>query len=385
MEQHGLEYGYMNDELLGILDTDQGRDLMENTTGIFQVIKQTLTMLKRLGPMQRSLFQDGWEATKRSQPHLIIFHPKAYGGPDYAEKIGARAVLGLVIPMLVPTSERPHMGFPQLKLGGWYNRLTYKVVSAIMAFSGARYSREWRAQHGLPKVQSFDLLHQPNGFPRPVLCGFSRHVVPPPSDWTDDIQTTGYWFLKEAPEWTPSRELQDFLEAGPPPIYVGFGSMAGRKPERLAGIVVESLEETGQRGIIATGWGGLKAQNLPPTILQITQAPHSWLFPRMAAIVHHGGAGTTAAALRSGRPSIVIPFFGDQPYWGSRLHELGVAPAPIPQKKLRPRDLTLALRSVLTDSRLRAKAERLGQKIRAEQGVESAVNFVERLLSQGHS
>ena len=126
-----------------------------------------------------------------------------------------------------------------------------------------------------------------------------------------------------------------------------------------------------------------------PRILPTAPPAHFFaprpLFPRMAAIVHHGGAGTTAAALRSGRPSIVIPFFGDQPYWGSRLHELGVAPAPIPQKKLRPRDLTLALRSVLTDSRLRAKAERLGQKIRAEQGVESAVNFVERLLSQGHS
>lgn len=375
----------MNDELLGILDTDRGRDLMENTTDIFQVIKQTLTMVKRLGPMQRSLFQDGWEAAKQAQPDLIIFHPKAYGGPDYAERIGARAILGLVIPMLVPTAERPHMGFPQLNLGSWYNRLTYKVVSVIMAFSGARYSREWRAQNGLPKLRSFDLLLQPDGSPRPVLCGYSRHVVPPPSDWTNNIQTTGYWFLDQAPEWTPSPELKEFLESGPPPVYVGFGSMAGRHPERLARVVVRSLEETGHRGIIATGWGGLKAQDLPPTILQISQAPHSWLFPRMAAIVHHGGAGTTAAALRSGRPSVVIPFFGDQPYWGSRLQELGVAPAPIPQKKLNPSNLSRALNQALSDDQIRSRAERLGKEIRAEKGVTSAVHFVERLASQGHS
>jgi sterol 3beta-glucosyltransferase len=190
---------------------------------------------------------------------------------------------------------------------------------------------------------------------------------------------TGYWFLNRTEDWAPPPELEAFLDAGPPPVYVGFGSMAGRNPERLANIVIEALQKAAVRGIIATGWGGLKARDLPETILQIEQVPHEWLFPRVAAVIHHGGAGTTAAGLRAGKPATIVPFFGDQPFWGQRLHELGVGADPIPQKKLTVEKLVSALNDVLSTPEMARNAEILGEKIRREDGIANAVGLIEKI------
>jgi len=189
---------------------------------------------------------------------------------------------------------------------------------------------------------------------------------------------TGYWFLDDAQEWLPDSKLSAFLDAGPPPVYIGFGSMAGRDPERLGTIAVEALQAAGVRGIIATGWGGLRTGSLPDSILKIDQAPHDWLFPRMAAIVHHGGAGTTAAALRAGKPSVIVPFFGDQPVWARRVYEIGAGARPIPQKKLTAENLASAISNVTGNAGMRRTAEDLGEKIRSENGVDAAVAIIER-------
>ncbi len=371
-----LSYGYLNDRLLSILDTDQGKDLMENTTGILQILKRTLTMMREVSPLQRSLLEESWQAARDADPDLIIFHPKSFSGPDIAEKLGVPALLGLVIPMLIPSSERPHIGFPKLPLGGWYNRLTYAVVQQLMAFSASRFVGDWRRKHGLPGQRKFNLLHHTDGKPVPAICGYSPHVFPSPSDWPEWVKTTGYWYLDEPSDWQPDQRLLDFLDQGPPPVYVGFGSMSGRRPDRLATIVVDSLKRANLRGIIATGWGGLRADSLPDSILSIDSVPHAWLFPRTAAVVHHGGAGTTAAGLRAGRPTIIVPFFGDQPFWGQQVYELGVGSKPIPQKKLTTERLTEALVQVTSEERIVAAARGLGEKIRAEDGVGEAVRFI---------
>jgi sterol 3beta-glucosyltransferase len=171
--------------------------------------------------------------------------------------------------------------------------------------------------------------------------------------------------------------LQAFLEAGDPPVYVGFGSMVNRNPQRLAMLVVAALQQAKVRGIVATGWGGLQADKLPDTIFKLEQAPHDWLFPRMAAVVHHGGAGTTAAGLRAGKPTLICPFMGDQPFWGSRVQALGVGPAAIPQKKLSAASLAEALRTVTSDGAMGEKARQLGEQIRQEDGVANAIALLE--------
>ncbi len=191
---------------------------------------------------------------------------------------------------------------------------------------------------------------------------------------------SGYWFLDEDESWCPSVDLVRFLDDGDPPVCVGFGSMAGRDPEKKTRLVLQALELAGVRGILVTGWGGLKAVDLPDSVLVLESAPHGWLFPRMSAVVHHGGAGTTAAALRAGRPSVICPFIADQTYWGRTLHELGVASEPIPQKKLTAENLSSAIRLVISDDGVRTRAEKLGSLIRREDGTGAVVTVMEWVL-----
>jgi sterol 3beta-glucosyltransferase len=157
---------------------------------------------------------------------------------------------------------------------------------------------------------------------------------------------------------------------------VGFGSIAGRTPEQTTALVLEALRLSQQRGVLVGGWGGLRSNNLPLTVRFEESVPYSWLLPRVAAVVHHGGAGSTAEGLRAGKPTVVCPFFGDQPFWGRRVYELGAGPRPLPQKSLTPSALAKAIREAVTNEGMRARCSSLGEKIRAENGVQHAVQVV---------
>jgi len=224
----------------------------------------------------------------------------------------------------------------------------------------------------------FALLEQDN---RTILCGYSQHVIPIPKDWGNSIHVTGYWFLEPSAGWEPPADLVRFLKSGPPPVYIGFGSMVNRKPEEVADLVLRALERCGQRAVVSAGWGGIKAVELPQTICAIGSIPHSWLFPRMAAVVHHGGVGTTAAGLRAGVPAVITPFFGDQPYWGQRVHELGVGPRPIPRRQLTADRLAEAIHAAVTSTGMRDRSAQLGEHIRNEDGIGRAVEVLEQVDS----
>jgi UDP:flavonoid glycosyltransferase YjiC (YdhE family) len=215
----------------------------------------------------------------------------------------------------------------------------------------------------------------------PILYGYSPSVIPQPKDWEERNRVTGYWFVDEDHDWEPPQALEAFLADGPPPVYVGFGSMTSRNPEKTADIVLKALKKTGQRAVIFSGWGGLRKDDVPPSVFMTEDVPHAWLFPRMAAIVHHGGAGTTASGLRSGVPSILVPFFGDQPFWGQRVADLGVGPQPIPYKKLSVDGLAEAIKIAVENSEMRDLAASLGSKIQAEDGVTCAVEHIQRSLT----
>lgn len=208
--------------------------------------------------------------------------------------------------------------------------------------------------------------------PIPALYGFSPAVVPPPNDV--NAYTTGYWFLDEP--FTPSDELVKFIQTDTSPVYFGFGSMSSSDPSRTLTLISETLKRVGRRGIIAQGWSGLNPSDLPDHIFLLDKAPHSWLFPQMAAVVHHGGAGTTGAGLRAGVPSLLIPHMGDQPYWAHRLPRIGVSVKAIPRKRLTVDLLTDRLSALLNDSGIRSRAAALGETIRAERGVENAVEWI---------
>jgi sterol 3beta-glucosyltransferase len=185
-------------------------------------------------------------------------------------------------------------------------------------------------------------------------------------------------------DYQPEKALLEFLSNGPPPVYIGFGSMVDHEREEITQIVNHALRETNQRGILLGGWSGLGSGDLPDFILQIKEVPHDWLFPKMAAVVHHGGAGTTAAGLRAGVPSVIVPTFGDQFFWGWRVHELGVGPKPIPRNKLTVTNLTNAIQRSIYNDDIKNKASVIGQQIRAENGVERAVSMIEGFVMNGN-
>ncbi|MFF0473873.1 glycosyltransferase [Streptomyces sp. NPDC004284] len=201
---------------------------------------------------------------------------------------------------------------------------------------------------------------------RPAFHGFSPLVVPRPADWPPGVEVTGYWWPARPHAWQPPAALVDFLQAGPPPVFIGFGSMAAGQGERLGELVAEAVERAGVRAVVQAGWAGLSVGGAD--VLAIGDVPHDWLFPRTAAVVHHAGAGTTAAGLRAGVPAVPVPVMYDQPFWAARLRELGVAPRAVPFRDLTAEALADAITACLSDPALRHRAAALGRAIAAEDG-----------------
>ncbi|MFI8193359.1 glycosyltransferase [Streptomyces sp. NPDC085946] len=216
------------------------------------------------------------------------------------------------------------------------------------------------------------LLGLPAGAPaapvdvRPVFHGFSPRVVPRPEDWPSWAEVVGYWWPARPDGWQPPAELVDFLQAGPPPVFIGFGSMAVGQGERLGELVAAAVRRAGVRAVVQEGWAGLSGRG--DDVLAVGDVPHDWLFPRVAAVVHHAGAGTTAAGLRAGVPAVPVPVMADQPFWASRLYELGVAPRPVPFQGLTAEALGDAITACLSEPAHHRRAAGLARGIAAEDG-----------------
>lgn len=313
-------------------------------------------------------------------------------GVGVAEKLGRPFVEAHLQPLGPPTAAFPG---PLVALPGWLGgtgrRLSHRLTArGVDLMLGATARRARTEVLGLPRRP------EPPRPGLPVLYGYSPLVVPPPPEWGPERHVTGYWTLRDGDGWTPPPALAAFLAAGPPPVAVGFGSMVGRDPAALAALVVQAVRRAGVRAVLLSGWGGLDASALDGVgagpagsagpagddVLALDQAPHDWLFPRCAAVVHHGGAGTTGAALQSGVPAVVVPFGVDQPFWASRVVALGAGPAPIPRRRLTVGALAAALRTATADAALRERAAALGARIRAEDGVGAAVTHYDALGDQ---
>jgi sterol 3beta-glucosyltransferase len=308
----------------------------------------------------------------------IVYHPGPSIGFFAAQQLGIPSILATPFPM-TPTRAYPALMFYNSpRLGPAFNRLSHRLFEQVMwSTTKDAVRRYWQVEFGRPP-QDFG-----NPFPRqvtpqfPTLVACSPAVFPRPQDWPEGVSQTGYWFLEEAPGWQPPAALQTFLESGAPPVYVGFGSIGdAAKAVQTTRLVIAALQQSGLRGVLATGWNGLAQLNdLPEDIIILESAPHAWLFPRMAAVVHHGGAGTTAAGLRAGVPSVILPNGLDQFAWGRRVSELGAGPSPIPRKQLTTERLAAALQAAQRPE-IVASAASLGERIRAENGAESAAQIV---------
>lgn len=318
-----------------------------------------------------------WQAAQTTD--FFIQSATGLGVMEVASMRGIPGAFVYLFPF-APTRAWPMFWLPwRSSLGGGYNLLTHKIIARALWQVGGPMVNEWRKQLGLKPWRSQDeMLKYSQSLKTPFLYGYSPCLLPEPKDWDALQHVTGYWFLEAPPNWQPAPELLQFLESGPPPVYIGFGSVNSENPERLTRLALRALELSGQRGLLLTGWGGLSQQATSPNVMFVENVPHEWLFPHMAAVVHHGGAGTTGAGLRSGVPSIITPFGGDQFAWADLVVKRGVGPHAPGIKNLTAKKLATAIDTAVKDSAMRARAAALGAQIRAEDGVAQAIELIEQ-------
>lgn len=307
----------------------------------------------------------------------LIIHTfsHAVGAHTFARENSIPDIHVQTFPMFTPTGDYPNVTLLDLK---WHalNRFTHLVSQKITWWTSKSGFEQVRRRAGLPKRKLFSPFdNDPHRLRTPILCAWSPSVIPPSSDWKSNVHVTGYFFFDSNSSYQPPIELQNFLDAGAPPVCVSFGSMVNRNAENIDCNVREALKQTNNRGIILSGWGKVNHDS-SNDLLYLDSVPHDWLLPRCKMLIHHGGAGTTSAGFRAGIPNIVVPFTADQPFWGRRVHAVGAGPRPILLKNLSAEKLTRAIAEADGDA-VRKRAQALGQRIRGEGGVSRVVALIE--------
>lgn len=373
---------WVRDRNLGFypLTTDVNTFTKENAKLMDEgFISQLQTLRTRIAPLFLQMGLEAMEATRSSDVLITV----EFGVSLLLDVIKANNLKPIFVnpAPLNPTREANNV-LPEkpgwFPFEGWYNRLGYSILrqSGWRGLAGGR--NPLAKQLGLPKSGYKDFRAVVDT--APALTTVSRHVFQRPSDWGKHWQVTGFLF-DDDPDWSPPQDLVDFLAAGEAPVYIGFGSMPDSKPQATTRVLIEAVQKAGKRAVILTGWAGFGVDDVPDNIHILKYAPHSWLFPQMSAVVHHGGSGTTASGLRAGVPTVIVPHQGDQGFWGRTVKHLGVGTAPIPRNKLSADNLAAAITEATTNHTLQANARALGEKIRAEDGLAEAVQCVERFLN----
>jgi sterol 3beta-glucosyltransferase len=293
-------------------------------------------------------------------------------GYHAAEALGIPS-MGVFFQPVSPTAELAPPPLTARSFGRVGNRLAWRIASGIGEKVYTPLIDDLRHSLGLPSRSRRN--YQTDRAARwPILYGFSPRVVARPRDWRRGLDVTGYWWPTVAQDWRPPTLLVDFLDAGPPPVFVGFGSTATAHGHELSETISQALRSAGVRGVVQSGWARLHCTG--EDMFSIDDVPHAWLFPQMAVIVHHGGAGTAAAALRAGVPSVPVAGIVDQPFWAHRLHNLGVAAKPLRRIALTVEDLAEAITSATTSPAYRRRAQHFSQLLADEDGAASAVGII---------
>ncbi|MEU4165333.1 glycosyltransferase [Streptomyces sp. NPDC026665] len=359
------------------LESGRGRRLHRSVTGAGKIV--------RLAGLARSLagrLTDGMVAAARAGDVLLLSGSLEPLGYAVAEGLGLPSV-GVHLQPLAPTRQ---FAPPVAGAGSWgptANRAAGYGVNLAVERVFAETVRGLRKEFGLPPVGTVAARRARERRAWPVHHGFSPLVVPRPPDWRRGLDVSGYWWPYTSEDARLPSALEDFLDAGPPPVFVGLGSATVPDPGRLSGEIVRALRAAGLRGVIQRGWGELHASG--DDMFTVGEVPHSVLFPRTAAVVHHAGAGTTGAGLRAGVPAVPVPVQFDEGFWAARLVALGVAPGVLSPRGLRAERLAPALVRATTDPAYRRNARVLAERLRAEDGVTPVAETLTRLEHPGHS
>ncbi|MBO8195291.1 glycosyltransferase family 1 protein [Streptomyces oryzae] len=362
------------------LESEKGRALHDSHSGPGKLVQLARMARELVGEMAPPLV-----ALARESDVLLLSSSLAPLGRAIGAGLGV-PTMGVYLQPLHPTAAFGPSVLGGRSFGPVGNRLAGHAVNAAVEQIFADTVR----------TTARDLLGLPGGVLRrgglrhagrrarerrhwPVQHGFSPVVVPRPRDWRPGLSVCGYWWPYDPPRARLPAYVEKFLAAGPPPVFVGLGSATVPDPEATSDLLVRALRAAGLRGVVQRGWAGLRTRDAGGELLTVDEVPHALLFPRMAAVVHHCGAGTTAAGLRAGVPAVPVPVQFDGGFWARRLVSLGVAPSAVPLRELTAERLATALTAATRSPAYAERARRLAELLRAEDGTGAVAAALERL------
>ncbi|MFI8238597.1 glycosyltransferase [Streptomyces sp. NPDC085866] len=377
-EKYGVPFAALNDDLVQLMTRPEFRDVLQRSDALTEADRELKKKIfvESFPRMYPAVLRDMWEVAADGSADIVVHsHNHREAVPQIAERLGVPHVLATLYPNFVPS--RDYTFFER----------TYRIPEKpgqeenVFTALPARALAEWRSEVlGLPpRENAQDFRHRADGTPATVLHGFSPQVVKPSADWPEWVHTTGFWSLPPAVDWTPPEDLRRFLAAGEKPVFVGFGSSLAPDPRATGRLVQEAVRRAGVRAVVVAGWGGIEIPEPGTDIITATEVPYDWLLPRVRAAVHAGGVGAHNAALEAGVPQVSCPFHKEQLVWAGRLHELGVAPAPLLQRDLTADALAEAIRIAVTDPGIARTVAGVAALVREEDGARNAVRVLERV------
>ncbi|MBE6089770.1 MAG: glycosyltransferase family 1 protein [Clostridium beijerinckii] len=373
VQENGVEFYKAESDLMAILESDEGREIFNG--GRYNIFKMLKYAKEVINPAYRKSMDDFFAASKGC--NLIIYHPKALGAVDIAEYLNIPCICMPPVPIIYPVTEFPNLAIsPSKNFGPFINKLTYKVNSFGEA-SYMKYINDFRSKSlHLKKRKAGDLLFQVNGKDIPVVYPISPFLFKEVKSWKDRVLISGFFFL-DIGESRIDENLYEFLENGKKPIVVSFSSMPLKKPMVFKEKLIKALKETNNRAVVLIGSSGMRFEN-QENIFEVEKVPHRLIFSKAKGIIHHGGIGTTAEALLSGVPQLIIPFTVDQPFWAHRLLSKGYSVGTLKEKNLESVDLIKAFKDMGNKEYIR-NAKEIKNIIESEKGLENAVKYIEKV------
>ena len=375
VEANGLEFAPLSSSASDLLSTPAYYGALTPSAGLWRCVEATARYWRAARPALERVWHDAWLACQDAG--AVIGGLPTWWASRIAEARGIPCVFAPLQPLSL-TRDFPSPLLPSARsFGPAYNRLTYRLAEYMLGLPWRSALNRWRmGELGLRPVSTLRPFTQADGRALPCVYGFSPRVAPRPVDWPEFHQIAGYWHLNLSPDWQPPVNLMRFIEAGDPPVYIGFGSYPWRSARLSLRQAVDAVERAGMRAVVLADEETARAAHLPPSIYATAGVSHEWLFPRVSVVVHHAGAGTVAAALRTGVPMITAPIAVDQFFWSKRVERLGVGRLLRARGHSATNELAELMSEMIRDPRARDQAQEIQQWLAAEDGLGRAVEMI---------
>lgn len=376
IEGNGVEFEEATSDLMAMLETEEGKMVFNNAMKHPIMTKHYLKDV--VNPAYRKTLDEFYKSAQGAD--IIIYHPKAFGSPDIAKYLGIPCISMPPVTITYPIEEFPNQAIsPTRNLGKVINKLTYKIMNKAESASIKEVNDFREKTLNLPKRKSGKYTFKVDGREIPIIYPISPYLFKDVKSWGDKVYLPGFFYLDTGNEVLEEKILK-FINLGKEPIVISFSSMPLKSPDIFKEKLVKALKETDNRAIIIVGNSGI-AFDMEEEILTIKAAPHTLLFPLAKGIIHHGGVGTMAAALKSGKPQIIIPFAVDQPFWANRLYKLGYSLKPIKEIEVTTEELISRFKE-LEKAEVKQKAEDIKSTLSIENGTENTIKYIERYCNR---